>query len=133
MKATEIYQMETGNIMPDEQIAYHEWHIQYVKWLEDQVVKNVDYKPERFDNEEIIKAFLEIVKPHVHKVKIVHIQQRYDLVYGQQSYDITMFYKKTKTSKETNCSWMLWGNDVQKIRTKEQLLEKIKNNLQDIR
>ena len=38
MRAIEIYEKETGNKQPDNQIAYHEWHIEYVNWLEQQVV-----------------------------------------------------------------------------------------------
>ena len=39
MTAQEIYTKETGNKAPNNQIAYHEWHIEYVKWLEHNVVK----------------------------------------------------------------------------------------------
>lgn len=39
MNAIEIYEKETGNKQPSNQIAYHEWHIKYVNWLEQQVVK----------------------------------------------------------------------------------------------
>lgn len=37
MTAKEIYQNETGNICPSNQIAYDEWYIDYVKWLENKI------------------------------------------------------------------------------------------------
>ena len=37
MKAHEIYIKETGNEMPDNQIALDEWEIDYRKWLEKKV------------------------------------------------------------------------------------------------
>lgn len=39
MRAIDIYLEETGNKPPDNQIAYHEWHIKYVNWLEQQTIK----------------------------------------------------------------------------------------------
>jgi len=39
MTAIEIYEKETGNKQPSNQIAFHEWHIKYVAWLERQIVK----------------------------------------------------------------------------------------------
>lgn len=45
--AIEIYENETGKKCPDNQIAYHEWHLDYVKWLELNVrVSNGDLKAE---------------------------------------------------------------------------------------
>lgn len=37
MKAKEIYEAETGDMCPSDQIAYHEWHIRFVNWLENRV------------------------------------------------------------------------------------------------
>jgi hypothetical protein len=45
MRAVELYEKETGNKSPNNQIAYHEWHIDYVKWLEQNVVKNISSNP----------------------------------------------------------------------------------------
>lgn len=39
MKAKEIYIKETGKKEPINQIAYHEWQIDYRKWLEKRVEK----------------------------------------------------------------------------------------------
>lgn len=38
LTAKQIYEQETGNICPSNQIAYHEWYIQYVKWLENKLL-----------------------------------------------------------------------------------------------
>jgi hypothetical protein len=40
MTAKEIYERESGNKCPTNQIAYHEWSIEYMKWLENICVKN---------------------------------------------------------------------------------------------
>ena len=32
------YEKEAGDTIPSCQIAYHEWHIRYVKWLEEMVM-----------------------------------------------------------------------------------------------
>lgn len=62
MSAKEIYEKETGRKPPNNQIAYHEWHIEYVNWLEQRIIKkstpivrlstsptvylmNIDYQP----------------------------------------------------------------------------------------
>ena len=45
MKAVEIYQNETGIKTPDNQIEHHQWHIEYVKWLEEKVEKNISSQP----------------------------------------------------------------------------------------
>lgn len=45
MKAVEIYQNETGIKIPDNQIEHHQWHIEYVKWLEEKVEKNISSQP----------------------------------------------------------------------------------------
>ena len=37
MKAKELYEKATGDLCPDNQIAYHDWHIRYVAWLEKEV------------------------------------------------------------------------------------------------
>lgn len=37
MTAKDIYIKETGNKIPSNQIAYSEWRIEYVKWLEEKV------------------------------------------------------------------------------------------------
>jgi len=34
MTAQEIYIRSTGNAPPDNQPAYHEWFLAYVKWME---------------------------------------------------------------------------------------------------
>ena len=39
MTAVELYEKETGKKSPHCQIAYHEWHIEYVIWLEQKVVE----------------------------------------------------------------------------------------------
>ena len=39
MTAIEIYEKETGDIQPNDQIGHMQWHVGYVKWLEQQVVK----------------------------------------------------------------------------------------------
>jgi hypothetical protein len=45
MTARELYENETGDKCPNHQIAQHEWHIRYVRWLEQTVVKNISSKP----------------------------------------------------------------------------------------
>ena len=37
MTPKEIYEKVSGNKAPDNQIAYHEWYIKYVEWLEERV------------------------------------------------------------------------------------------------
>jgi len=34
MTSKEIYEKDTGDKEPNDQIAYYEWHQRYVKWLE---------------------------------------------------------------------------------------------------
>ena len=43
-KAKDIYEKETGNIEPTDQIAYHEWYIKYVAWLEKKVELEYRYR-----------------------------------------------------------------------------------------
>jgi hypothetical protein len=38
MTAKELYAQETGNQEPDNQIAYHQWFMDYVHWLEIKLV-----------------------------------------------------------------------------------------------
>ncbi len=49
MKTTiELYEKESGNKEPDNQIQYQEWYVGYVKWLEGKVLKShfIDKVPE---------------------------------------------------------------------------------------
>jgi hypothetical protein len=39
MTARELYVQETGNTEPNDQIAYHQWFIEYKDWLERKVIK----------------------------------------------------------------------------------------------
>jgi len=41
MTAKELYLRETGRTEPNHQIAYYEWHQQYVKWLETKVERSI--------------------------------------------------------------------------------------------
>ena len=42
MTAKELYEKETGNTCPSNQIAYSEWYNEYVRWLEKKVVTQND-------------------------------------------------------------------------------------------
>ena len=39
MNAKDIYEKQTGDYRPANQIGYHEWHQRYVAWLEKEVMK----------------------------------------------------------------------------------------------
>ena len=59
MKAQELYEKETGDIAPNNQIAYHEWYIRYVKWLERRVEFQIKTgKDKQLHNDKILSAYL---------------------------------------------------------------------------
>ncbi len=40
MKAKDIYEKETNDMEPNDQIGFYEWYQRYVRWLEKQVETN---------------------------------------------------------------------------------------------
>lgn len=61
MKASEIYIKETGNKRPNNQIALHEWEIEYRKWLENKLLSS--YEKELRLKEEMKKLFNDFELP----------------------------------------------------------------------
>lgn len=50
MSAKEKYERETGDNEPSNQVAYHEWHQRYVRWLEKEVENLNQNKKDEKDN-----------------------------------------------------------------------------------
>lgn len=83
-------------------------------------------------DQEFIKRVLDLVKPHVYSVKSIQVTQKVDIKFAFQSWDLTVFYKKTKFSAETNDSWLVFGNKYKPITTKHDLLKRIENNIDEL-
>lgn len=82
--------------------------------------------------EEIFKRIVEIIQPKVHSIRTINLTQRRDLIYGMQGWDLTVFYKKNKNSKYDNHSWFVFANEHNRIRTLEQLCEKLEKGINEI-
>lgn len=67
-KAIKLYEKETGNKIPSCQIAYHEWYIKYVKWLEQQLNNNTEDKEEGKSIETVGAKIRGRLSPYAHVI-----------------------------------------------------------------
>lgn len=81
--------------------------------------------------DEFYKELLKLAKPLVKSISSVSVKKKFDVLRGQEDYDVTIFYT-TKKGRKTNTTWFLFANDFDRIKTLEGLLTKVKENLSQI-
>lgn len=90
MRAKEIYEKETGNKAPDNQIAYHEWFIDYVVWLEKKVgsINNTEFKNSPKHDKKAIVELMDKLNPESMSMIVELIQNRIKIQNGVCSNNI---------------------------------------------